>query len=48
MACGGRRTVNVTKTGKWMERERGKKNKKKEGLKCIPWHCTAIAVQQYI
>ncbi len=28
MSCGGRRTVNVTKTGKWMEGKRRKTNDK--------------------
>ena len=28
MACGGRRAVKVTKTGKWMERRRRKNNDK--------------------
>jgi hypothetical protein len=27
VSCGGRRTVNVTKTRKWMERKRRKKTK---------------------
>ncbi len=34
MSCGGRRTVNVTKTRKWMERKRRKKttDPQKKGL----------------